>query len=123
MVSLLVRQHVALIVVPVLAAIPALERVRAQMNVPLVRDKRLPRSETFSTVAAVEQFVLLCCVHRFHVQLDSTENPTTDVAGGLWSVETPLVIPQMIRILHYNVAFRTFPRFVIVFSFFVIFQC
>ena len=86
MMSFLVVNHIALVVVSVLATIPALERVRAQVNVPLVRDKRLPRSETFSTVAAVEQFVLLCCVHRFHVQLDSTENPTTDVAGGLWSV-------------------------------------
>ena len=91
------------------------------MNVSLVRDKRLPCSETFSTVAAVEQFVLLRSVHCFHMLLDPTEYLTTDIAGCLWSVYTPLVIPQMIWILHYNVAYRTFLRFVIVFSYFVTF--
>ena len=42
MVFLLVCEHIALIIISVLTAIAALEGFLAQMNVVLVRDKRLP---------------------------------------------------------------------------------
>ena len=108
MMPFLVCKHIALVIVSVFTAIAALEGFLAQMNVLLVCDKRLPRSETFSTVAAVKLFVLLCSVHSFHVKLNSAENSTTDVAGRLLCVYAFLVTLQMIWILHYNVAFGTF---------------
>ena len=67
MVPFLVCKHIALVIVSVFTAIAALEGFLAEMNVLLVSDKRLPRSETFSTVAAMELFVFIGSVHRFHV--------------------------------------------------------
>ena len=81
MMSFLVVNHIALVVVSVLATIPALESLLAHMDVHLVGEKRLPGGEPLSTVAAVELLVLLRSVHRHHVQLNLSEHPTTDVAG------------------------------------------
>ena len=81
MMFLLVVKHIALVVVSVLATIPALESLLAHMDVHLVGEKRLSGGETLSTVAAVELFVLLRRVHCHHVQINLSEHPTTDVAG------------------------------------------
>ena len=81
MLFFLVVQHIALVVISVLATISALESLLTHMDVLLVSEKRLPGGETLSTEAAMELLVLLRCVHRSHVLFNPSEHPTTDVAG------------------------------------------
>ena len=81
MMFLLVVKHIALVVIPVLATISALESLLAHMDVLLVSDKSLPGGEPLSTEAAMELLVFLRCVHFPHVQLNLSELPTTNIAG------------------------------------------
>ena len=81
MMFLLMVEHVALVVISVLATISALESLLTHVDVLLVSSQRLPRGKTLSTEAAVELLVLLRRVHRPHVQLNPSELPATNSAG------------------------------------------
>ena len=99
MMSFLVVKHIALVVISVLTAIPALECLLTNMDVHLVRQKRLPRGKSLSTVAAMKFLIFFSCVHRPHVKFNPSEHPTTDVAGHLSFTCTSLVVLKMICVL------------------------
>ena len=99
MMSFLVVKHIALVVISVLTAIPALESFLIHMDVHLVREKRLPRGKSLSTVAAMKFLIFFSCVHRPHVKFNPSEHPTTDVAGYLLFTCTSLVILKIICVL------------------------
>ena len=82
MVSFLVGNPVALVVISVLTSVSTLERLLFHVNVHLVIQERLSEGEFLCTVAAMELLVLLSCVHCPHVKLDFPEHSTTDVACG-----------------------------------------
>ena len=80
MVSFLVGDPVALVIISVLTSVSTLERLLFHVNVHLVIQERLSEGEFLSTVAAMELLVLLSCVHCPHVKLDFPEHSPTDVA-------------------------------------------
>ena len=110
-VSFLVVYHIALVVISVLTAVPALESLLTHMDVHLVRQKRLPGDKSLSTVGAVESFVNLSCVHHRHVKVNFSEHAATDVAGCFSKAGTSIVVPESVCIFYQKLALWTLPWF------------
>ena len=111
MVSFLVVYHIALVVISVLTAVPALESLLTHMDVHLVRQKILAGDKSLSTVGAVESFVNLSCVHHRHVKVNFSEHAATDVAGCFSKAGTSLVVLENVGIFYQKFAFWTLTWF------------